>query len=624
MPNRSDAQNILFRKGTNYRAYEYFGSHAVSRGETNAVVFRVWAPKARAVSVVGDFNGWDEAKNPMKKLVGGIWEATIEGVKEFDNYKYAVRSAKKTVYKSDPFAYHFEVTPSNASKVYFLPEFKWRSADYEKERSKKDHFSSPMNVYEVNLASWKKNFDGSYLTYDEICEKLVPYVKEMGYTHVEFMPLSEYPFDGSWGYQVTGYFGITSRFGTPDGFMRLVDRLHEEGVGVILDWVPAHFPKDEHGLIEFDGTTQYEDSRKFRKEHKTWGTRVFNYGKSEVRSFLISSALYYFDKYRIDGLRVDAVASMLYLDYDKSDGEWKKNELGTNINLEAVEFIKKLNSAVFENYPYALMIAEESSAFPKVTAPVSEGGLGFNFKWNMGWMNDTLSYISIDPYFRSYDHNKLTFAMTYSFGENYVLPISHDEVVHGKRSLIGRMPGEYEKQFAGVRLYIGFMMAHPGKKLTFMGQEYGQFREWADGEGLEFFLLQYEKHAALKDFFAKINAFYKAHDALYSIERDWRGFSWLVVDDNKNNMLAFERVGLSGETLVCIFNFSGIAQKNYHIGVDCDYYEVVFSSDEKAYGGGGTYNKKHFVSAKKPMHGKNKSITVNIEALSFLYLTKKD
>ena len=422
---------------------------------------------------------------------------------------------------------------------------------------------------------------------------------------------------------MTGYFAITSRFGTPEAFMRLVDEFHKNGVGVIMDWVPAHFPKDEYGLFEFDGTAQYEDNRKFRKEHKSWGTRVFNFKKAEVQSFLISSALFYFDKFRIDGLRVDAVASMLYLDYDKADGEWEKNEFGTNVNYEAVDFIKKLNSVVFEKYPYALMIAEESTAYPKITAPVSEGGLGFNFKWNMGWMNDSLAYISTDPYFRSYDHNKLTFSMTYAFSENYVLPVSHDEVVHGKRSLIGRMPGEYEQRFAGVRLFMGYEFAHPGKKLTFMGQEFGQFREWADNEGLEFFLLDYPMHSALKRFFADLNAFYKQNDALYSIERDWSGFSWVVVDDAKNNVLVFERAGKSGERLLCVFNFSGIALKNYKISVNGVYYEVVFDSDEKKYGGKGGRTKDRFVASGRSVRGE-KTISVTIEALSFLYLKRKD
>ena len=619
---RADTPNSLFIKGANYRSYEFLGAHFSP--EKDFVTFRVWAPKAVGISVVGDFNGWDQTAAPMKKTEGGIWEAEVYGVKEFDNYKYAVRSKKGMVLKSDPFARLFEKTPANASKIYDLPSASCGCGDYEKKRAFYDPYSSPINIYEVNLSSWKKHENGGYYTFDELIGTLVPYVVEMGYTHVEFMPLSEHPFDGSWGYQVTGYFAVTSRFGTPDDFRRLVDEFHKNGVGVIMDWVPAHFPKDEYGLFEFDGSCLFEDVRKFRREHKSWGTRVFDFKKGGVRSFLISSALYYFDKFNIDGLRVDAVASMLYLDYDKADGEWKPNELGTNVDLDAVEFIKQLNSAVFSHYPYALMIAEESTAYPMVTAPVDKGGLGFNFKWNMGWMNDTLSYISVDPYFRSYDHGKLTFSMTYSFTENFVLPISHDEVVHGKRSLIEKMPGEYERKFAGVRLYMGYAFAHPGKKLLFMGQEFGQFREWADGEGLEFFLLEYPMHSALKLFFADLNAFYASHDALYSIERDWSGFYWIKADDAQNNMLVFERKGKSGEDLLCVFNFSGIERKDFLIGVDGDLYEVVFDSDEKKYGGKGRKRKSRYVASRKPCDGRNKSISLNVEALSFLYLVKRD
>ncbi len=617
----TDLPLYLFHQGTNYRSYEFLGSHIEKVGKTTVTVFRVWAKNAQAVSVVGDFNEWNVKANPMKKLTNeGVWETRIEGLKVYDGYKYAVKSKGKYVLKADPFAFHAETPPATASKIYDLSGYTWRSVAYEKQHKEYNPYNSPMNIYEVNIASWKKNEDGSYYSYRQMAAELVPYVKEMGYTHVEFMPLSEYPFDGSWGYQVTGYFAITSRFGTPKDFMYLVDEFHLAGIGVILDWVPAHFPKDLHGLYEFDGTCQFEDSNPFRMEHKAWGTRVFDYGKNEVQSFLVSSALFYFDAYHIDGLRVDAVASMLYLDYDRRDGEWERNELGTNINLEAVAFLKKLNTEVFKNYPYALMIAEESTAFPMITMPVDIGGLGFNFKWNMGWMNDSLSYCKTDPAWRSGCHNKLTFSMMYAFSENYILPISHDEVVHGKCSLINKMPGEYDQKFAGVRVFMGYMMAHPGKKLMFMGQEFAQFKEWAYDEGLEFFLLEYQKHTCVKRFFADINRFYKENDALYSIEKSWDGFEWIIADDNSNNMLCFVRKGESGEEIVCIFNFSGIEQREYRIGVDGLTYDVIFNSDDKLYGGKGRFRKKIYKSIKKPIHGKERQIKIDIEPLSFLYL----
>ena len=427
----------LFHQGTNYRAYDYMGAHFEVVDGKNGVVFRTWAPNAQNVSVVGDFNNWNQSANIMSRISdGGVYETFIEGLSVYDNYKFAVTHNGNTVFKSDPYAFHTETPPCTASKLYQLEGYKWKDDEFIKNKSLP--YDKPMNVYEVNLASWKKHDDGSYYSYRELAKDLVKYVKDCGYTHVEFMPITEYPFDGSWGYQVTGYFAISSRFGTPKDFMYLVDKFHKYGISVILDWVPAHFPKDEHGLYEFDGTACYENQGWDRKEHKTWGTRIFDWGRNEVQSFLVSSALFLFEKFHIDGLRVDAVASMLYLDYDRKPGEWIPNEFGGNYNLQAIEFLKKLNKAVFEKNPYALMIAEESTAYPMITKPIDDGGLGFNFKWNMGWMNDTLSYMSCDPYFRSSLHDRLTFSMTYAFSENYVLPISHDEVVHGKGRYLTR------------------------------------------------------------------------------------------------------------------------------------------------------------------------------------------
>lgn len=621
--NDADLPLYLFHQGTNYQAYKYFGSHTFTEGKKKYTVFRVWAPHAESVSLVGDFNDWQVGKNPLKKVEDGeSWEIVMPAFRTYDNYKYAVTRNGKTTLKSDPFAYHAETAPATASKVYDVEGWSFKAYEYEENRKNSLPYDKPMNIYEVNLASWKRKEDGGYLSYKELEKELVPYVKELNYTHVEFMPVSEYPFDGSWGYQVTGYFGVTSRFGTPEDFKNLVDAFHKAGIGVILDWVPAHFPKDEHGLYEFDGTSQYEYDDELKKEHKAWGTRIFDFGKKEVRSFLISSALFYFDVYHVDGLRVDAVASMLYLDYDRKQGEWRPNAKGTNINLEAVEFLQQLNSAVFASHPYALMIAEESTAFPMVTMPASIGGLGFNFKWNMGWMNDVLSYVSVDPVFRGGCHNKLTFSMMYAFSENFILPVSHDEVVYGKRSLVNKMPGSYEKKFAGLRAFMGYMTAHPGKKLIFMGQEFAQFDEWNFATGLQFNLLDVKAHALTKKFFTDLNGFYKENDAFWSIEKSWDGFKWVIADDNTNNVLAFVRKGLSGKEVLCVINFSGLEMRDYKVGADGEEYVVAFSSDDKKYGGNGQFRKKKFLSAKKGMHGYERSIKLNLAPMSFVYLEK--
>ena len=614
----------LFHEGTNFHSYDYFGSHIVKKGKTLTVVFRVWAPNAHSVSVVGDFNNWDVNADKMQRLSSDptVWEAVVEGVKPFDNYKYAVMHRGNVVFKADPYSCHNETPPETASKVYDLGGYAWRAKEYEAARQNYRPYREPVSIYEVNLASWKKKENGGYYSYGELSETLVPYVKQMGYTHVEFMPVTEYPFDGSWGYQVTGYYAVTSRFGTPHDFMKLVDEFHLAGIGVIIDWVPAHFPKDAHGLYEFDGTCQYEYYNSKKREHKAWGTRIFDYAKTEIQSFLVSSANFFFNVYHIDGIRVDAVASMLYLDYDRGFGEWEPNDQGTNINLEAVAFFKKLNSAVYAEHPYALMIAEESTAFPKVTAPVSAGGLGFNYKWNMGWMNDVLSYMCKDPLWRCEIHNKLTFSMMYAFSENFILPISHDEVVYGKGSLINKMPGSYDMKFAGVRAFMGYMYAHPGKKLMFMGQELGQFDEWNNDRALQFNLLSYPKHEGLKRFFADLNAFYAENEALYFIDDSWEGFEWLIADDSANDMLVFVRRG-GGQEIMAVINFSGCEHRDYVIGVNDSEYEIVFDSEAVIYGGNGAHSKKVIKSVKKPCHGKNRSITLDIQPLSFMYLKKR-
>ena len=622
MRKKDEQTKYLFHQGTNYRSYNYLGSHFAKKGKNRGVIFRVWAPNAESVSIVGDFNGWDKTANVMKKD-GGIFELFVKGLKQYDNYKYCVKSQNSEVLKADPYAFHAETTPETASKIYDLDGYKWRDGEYMENLGGQAHHK-PMNIYEVNLLSFMRKENGVYYSYRELEKVLVPYVKKHGYNYVEMMPVTEYPFDGSWGYQVTGYFAVTSRLGTPKDFMSLVDAFHRENIGVILDWVPAHFPKDEFGLYEFDGAPLYENHGWDRIEHKSWGTRRFDYGRTEVQSFLISSAFIFFDKYHIDGIRVDAVASMLYLDYDKKPGEWLPNQYGDNKNIEAIEFIKKLNKSVHEAYPYAIMIAEESTAYPYVTKPVDEGGLGFDYKWNMGWMNDVLSYVAVDPLFRKYDHNKLNFSMMYAFSEHYILPISHDEVVHGKKSLLDKQFGSYEDKFAGVRAFMGYMIAHPGKKLMFMGSEFGQFKEWNYKEGLEFFLKDYEKHNKLDRFFTELNKFYLANEALYGDDDGWDGFEWIAADDADKNSLAFIRKRGKSE-IIAVINFSG-ADIKYRIGVEKGGYKVVFDSDKQIYGGDGKSRKRIYNAEAISSNGKDYSIELDMPKLSFKYLVpvKKD
>ena len=614
---KTDLPCYLFHQGTNYSAYDFLGAHFGVRSGKNGVYFRVWAPNAAKVSVVGSFNGWDKTLNPMQKISSGVYETFIVGVKEYDSYKYAITSKNgKTILKADPYAFHSETPPNTASKVYNLNGFRWTDSEYLDLQNSKNHLKSPINVYEVNLASWKKKENGDYYTYLDLIKELVPYVKKMGYTHVEFMPVSEYPFDGSWGYQVTGYYSITSRFGTPKDFMKLVNAFHKAGIGVIVDWVPAHFPKDEHGLIEFDGSPLYEYQGKDRQENEVWGTRYFDVGRNEVQSFLISNALFLFEKFHVDGLRVDAVAAMLYLDYDRKPGEWVPNIYGENKNLEAIAFFHKLNKEVFARFPRALMIAEESTANIKITGPVHEGGLGFNFKWNMGWMNDTLSYMSTDPIYRNYDHNKLTFSLTYAFSENYILPLSHDEVVHGKKSILDRMSGCYEDKFAGNRVLMGYMMAHPGKKLTFMGQEFGQFKEWNYSEGIEFFLKDYPMHSKLSVFYKDLNEFYKTTPALYQIDDSWNGFTWIDANLKDENLYSFIRRDEFGSEIIAVINMSGKEQK-YFLKLPVGEYKIAFSSNAKRYGGDG---KLTTATLKSKNTNKGTGVWIKIPKLSFIYI----
>ncbi len=620
--NNQNLPLYLFHQGTNYNAYDYLGAHFAQEDDKSGVIFRVWAPNAKSVSVVGDFNDWDKSKNVMTRISdNGVYELFIAGLKQYDMYKYAITN-ETTVFKADPYAFHSQTPPETASKIYDLDGYDWKDEQFVK--SKKPSYNEPMNIYEVNLASWKKNADGSYYTYQQLKEHLVKYVVDMGYTHVEFMPIAEYPFDGSWGYQVTGYYSISSRFGTPKDFMELVDEFHKYGISVILDWVPAHFPKDIFGLYMFDGTDCYENHIPSRKEQKTWGTHIFDWGKNEVQSFLVSNAVFLFEKFHIDGLRVDAVASMIYLDYDRNEGEWIPNENGGNYNLQAIAFFQKLNTEIFKRFPYALMIAEESTAFPLVTKPVSMGGLGFNYKWNMGWMNDSLYYLSCDPYFRGHHHNKLTFSMFYAFSENFILPISHDEVVHGKKSLIDKASGDIETKFSTIRTFMLYMMAHPGKKLSFMGNEYGQFREWDYKNGLEFFMLDFILHKKLKLFNKKLNLIYKENPPLYQIEDSWDGFEWISVDESQNNIISFIRKDKHGNKLITILNFSGNDYPEYKLGVDKGKYKMLISTDQKSYGGKGIVKKRIYTAKKESAHGKDFSIKIHLPKFSGAYFIENN
>ncbi len=599
-------------------AYRYLGSFLQDGG----VLFRVWAPNAESVSVVGDFNDWNSDAHFMRRTNGGIWEAFVEGLSEYANYKYAVRTKDgRTVLKSDPYAHHFETAPDTASKVYDLSGYEWQDADWQQKQQQTDIYASPVNIYEVHLGSWRRHQDGNCYNYVDIAKQLAEYVKEMGYTHVELMPITEYPFDGSWGYQVSGYFAPTSRYGTPKDFMQFVDILHQNGIGVILDWVPAHFPKDEFGLYRFDGAPCYEYADPRKGEHKEWGTVVFDYARPEVMSFLVSSAVFWVKECHVDGLRVDAVASMLYLDYARQSGEWIPNQYGGRENLEAVEFLKKVNSAVFSVNPNVMMIAEESTAWPLVTKPPHDGGLGFNFKWNMGWMNDMLRYMSLDPLFRKHNHDCLTFSFFYAFSENYVLPISHDEVVHGKCSMINKMPGEYEDKFKNLRAFYAYMMAHPGKKLLFMGQEFAQFIEWNYKQELDWLLLQYDAHRQMKLFVSELNKFYKKQAPLWEIDYSWEGFNWISNDDNSQSVIAFTRTDKSGKSLICVCNFVPVARENYRIGVPRKgTYSALFSSDEARFGGSGILAEQGKVQSEPiPMHGFDHSVELTLPPLSVTF-----
>jgi 1,4-alpha-glucan branching enzyme len=619
--NKLDYPIYLFNEGTNFESYKLFKLSYVARGGKKCWRFRCWAPRAKSVSVVGDFNGWKHGVNKMERIGGGIWECFIPGLKKYDNYKFSIEGVDGVIrHKADPYALHTETPPATASKIYDLNGYRWNDNDYMERRSYKNHYKLPMNIYEVHLGSWKRHADGSYLTYLELIDTLIPYVKEMGYTHIELLPVTEHPYEGSWGYQVGCLFAPTSRFGTPHDFMAFVDACHREGIGVILDFVISHFPKDSFGLYEFDGAPLYEYSDPSKQEHKGWGTRVFDYGRPEVNSFLMSAAAFWLDYYHIDGLRLDAVASMLYLDYDRKEGEWHPNAQGGNYNLEAIEFIQKFNRTILTKYPHAVMIAEESTAFPMVTMPPSAGGLGFNYKWNMGWMNDILTYESIDPFFRKGAHDKLTFSITYAFSENFILPFSHDEVVHGKGSMISKMEGNYAEKFAALKALYVYQFTHPGKKLNFMGNEFGQFIEWDYRKELDWMLLEYESHAKLKDFCKALNKLYLSEKPLHELDSQPEGFRWIVVDDKTQNVIAYYRSDSAGNKIIVIISFSDVLRKGYCFGVpEAGKYKVILNTNAKEFGGE-TAIKEAYESESVPMHGFNNILTIDLEGNSALIL----
>ena len=607
-----------FFGGTDSEAYRFLGAHRAQRGGEEGYLFRLWAPNAARVSVVGDFCGWDGYAHPMEKNADGFWECFVPSLKRYDTYKFAVTAQSgETVLKADPYAFHAETRPGTASKLYDLPDYCWGDGAWRAGRASAPVDRSPLNIYEVHLGSWRRRENGDFYDYRTLARELADYVLDLGYNCVELMPVTEYPLDDSWGYQCTGYFAATSRYGTPKDFMYFIDHLHQKGVSVLLDWVPSHFCKDEHGLIDFDGTPCYEYADPLKREHAGWGTRVFDYGRGEVRSFLLSSAAFWLREFHVDGLRVDAVASMLYLDYGREDGNWTRNRNGGRENLEAIDFLRALNKTAYAIDPNVLMVAEESTAWPLVTRPPQDGGLGFTLKWNMGWMNDMCHYLKLDPWFRQYHHKDITFSLMYAFSENFVLSISHDEVVHMKGSLRGKMPGDDRQQLAGVRAFTAYLLAHPGKKLTFMGAELGQWHEWDFASQLDWYLLENEENRKLHHFFKDINAFYLSQSPLWDIDFSWEGFEWLVADDNHNNVVVFLRRDRKGRELIAAVNFSPVAQGEYRFGVPPKkIYREVFTTDCPEYGGTGEWMNESPIAVRPiPSHGREQSVCVKLPPL---------
>ena len=612
----------VFHTGDSVRAYDFLGAHLVNRNDKNGVVFRVWAPTARSVSVAGDFNNWNNEANYMYNIGYGVWEVFVEGVKEFCTYKYCIESEYgDRLMKADPYAFHAQTRPGQASVVYDIESYSWNDSEWFNKRKENNISSSPMNIYEIHAGSWRKYPDGNFFNYQKLADELIPYLKEMHYTHVQLMPIMEHPYDGSWGFQTTGYYAPTSRYGTPSDFMAFVDKLHGEGIGVILDWVPSNFPMDDFGLARFDGSPLYESNNPKTSKRDSWGTCLFNYARFEVTSFLVSCAMFWLDKYHIDGLRIGALSSMLYLDYGKTEGEWEPNKFGGKENLDAVDFVKRLNTAVHMYHPDVMMFAEENTSWPKLTHKIEDGGLGFDFKWNMGWMNDMLHYMSLNSMWRPFNHDSLTFSFYYAFSEKFLLPISHDEVSHGKGSLIKQMPGKYDEQFAGVRAFITYMYAHPGKKLVFMGTEIGQFDEWNHEEAIQWDLLEFEKHKKLRTFFKELNKFYLDCKPLYELDTVWKGFDWIHHDDYTNSVIAFKRTDKNGNEIVSVCNFQPIRRDEYCIGVPkYGLYDEVFNSDEERFGGSGVVNGNNIKTEVMKIHGFDQGLSLTLPPLSVIYL----
>ena len=599
-------------------AYRFLGCHAQNRDGVDGFVFRTWAPQAQSVRVTGDFNFWNEEDLPMQPVGCGVWEAFSRFAQPGQRYKLCIKTKDgRTVYKTDPYGNRCGVLPDTASIIEAEDGFVWHDGLYRARRRKEKILNRPVNIYEVHAGSWKRHEDGSVLSFRELAQQLVPYVKDMGYTHIELMPVMEYPYDPSWGYQITCYYAPTHRYGAPEDLKYFIDEAHRAGIGVILDWVPAHFPKDANGLYEFDGTCCYELSDPTMNEHPDWTTRIYDYGKPEVRSFLISNACYWISQFHADGIRVDAVASMLYLDYNRPN--YKPNRFGGRENLEAIDFLRQLNAAAFQTEPAVMMIAEESTAFPLITKPDYDGGLGFLFKWNMGWMNDMLQYMSLDPLYRKGDHNALTFSMTYAFSENFILPLSHDEVVHGKCSLIGKMPGNYDDKFNNLRVLYAYQMAHPGKKLNFMGSEFAQFIEWNFKQGLDWLLLGYEKHRKMQHFVKTLNRFYLENRELWEVDTGWDGYEWIEPDDRDRSVIAFRRKDRKGRELVVVCNFCPVLRENYRLGLPKQgWYVPVLNTDDEAFGGYG-FAPETVRTEKKPSHGQMQSGLFRVPPMSVCF-----
>ena len=626
-PMLNDLDNWLLAQGSHLRPYEVLGAHFAECDGVAGVNFRVWAPNARRISVVGDFNYWDGRRHPMRfHQKSGIWELFLPKAALGQLYKFELIDCHGQLrLKADPYAFASQLRPDTASQISILPDL----VEMTERRAKANRIDQPISIYEVHLGSWRRRLSNNFwLDYDEIAEQLIPYVKEMGFTHIELLPISEFPFDGSWGYQPLGLYAPTSRFGTPEGFKRLIEKAHDEGINVILDWVPGHFPSDTHGLAAFDGTALYEHSDPREGYHQDWNTLIYNYGRNEVRNFLSSNALYWLERFGLDGIRVDAVASMIYRDYSRAEGEWIPNQYGGRENLEAIEFLKHTNWKIGTEMTGAVSIAEESTSFAAVTRPPEDGGLGFHFKWNMGWMNDTLSYMALDPVYRQYHHNKMTFGMLYQYTENFVLPLSHDEVVHGKSSLLGKMPGDAWQKFANLRAYYGYMWGYPGKKLLFMGNEFAQGREWNYQESLDWFLLDDFHgggwHSGVQQLVKDLNKTYQNHTALYELDCDPQGFDWLVVDDHQNSVFAFERRDKEDSSIIVVSNFTPVPRHDYRIGVNkTGVYEEILNTDSEYYMGSNVGNIGDIVTEEVESHGKTQSISISVPPLATIFLKFK-